>query len=92
MSVFARVDAVEPGEGLHGVEAGQHLVHVHRVQQRLVEAGLELLGHDQHLVVVAGELLGGLRLREAVHRRLGELDAVPSITVPENATRAPMSS
>jgi hypothetical protein len=35
-------DAIEPGQGLYRVESGQHLVHVHGVQQGLVEAGLEL--------------------------------------------------
>ena len=55
------------------VEPGERLVDVHRVQQRLVEAGLELLGDDQHLVVVASSnALGGLGLGEAVHVRLGE--------------------
>ena len=52
MSVFSAVDAVEPGERLHGVQPGERLVHEHRVQQRLVVAGLELLRDDEHLVVV----------------------------------------
>ena len=50
--LLARVGAVEPREGLHGLDAREPLVHVHRVQQRLVEAGLVLLGDDQHLVLV----------------------------------------
>ena len=41
----------------------QLLVHVHRVQQRLVEAGLELLGDDQEAVLVPLEGLGGLGSR-----------------------------
>ena len=39
------------------------LVDVHRVEQRLVEPGLELLGHDEDLVLVPAELLGGLATR-----------------------------
>ena len=35
---------VEPGERLHRLDARERLVHVHRVQQRLVVAGLELVG------------------------------------------------
>ena len=34
------------------MQAGERLVHEHRVQQRLVVAGLELLRDDEHLVVV----------------------------------------
>ena len=34
------------------------LVHVHRVQQWLVESGLELLRHDEHAVIRRAELLG----------------------------------
>ena len=70
-----RVDPVQPRQGLHGVEATEDLVDVHGVQQRLVEPGLELFGHDQHLVVVGVEPLGGLPVREAVHAGLGEVVA-----------------
>ena len=65
------VRAVEPRERLHRVDAAELLVHVHRVQQRLVEAGLELVGDDQEAVLRPLERLGGLRLREAVHAGLG---------------------
>ena len=47
-----RVDPVEPGERLHGGDAGQRLVHVHGAQQRLVEPGLVLVGDDQEPVLV----------------------------------------
>ena len=70
-AILAVVDAVEPGQGLHGGEPAERLVDVHRVQQRLVEAGLVFLRDDEDLPVVSCELLGGLRLREAVHVRLG---------------------
>ena len=46
-----RMDAVQPRQRLHRRQPDQHLVHVHRLKQRLVEPGLELLGHDQHPVV-----------------------------------------
>jgi hypothetical protein len=37
---------------VHRLDAGEHPVHVHRVQQWLVVAGLELVGTDQEEVVV----------------------------------------
>ena len=37
---------VEAGEGLHRLDAGQRLIDVHRVQQRFVVPGLELVGAD----------------------------------------------
>ena len=40
---------------LHRLDARQALVHVHAAQQRLVEAGLELVGDEQDLVFVAFE-------------------------------------
>ena len=51
------------------------LVHVHRVQQRLVVAGLELVGADQEAIRVLLDLVGDLARREAVERRLGHLRA-----------------
>ena len=86
---LARMGAVEPRERLHGLDACQPLVHVHRVQKRLVEAGLVLLGHQQHLVFVRAELLRQLLLPDAlVHADFGVLHAghVGIITVPEKAT------
>ncbi len=53
--VLAGVGAVEAGEGLHGLDARQPLIHVHAAEQRLVEAGLELVGDEQDLVLVALE-------------------------------------
>ena len=74
--LLERVDAVQPRERLHRLDAGETLVHVQRVQQRLVEARLVLLGDQEHLVVVRRELLRQLRLPDAgVHRllRVGHL-------------------
>ena len=67
--------AVEPRERLHRLDARERLVHVHRVQQRLVVAGLELVGADQEAVRVFLDLVGDLAAREAVQRRLGHLRA-----------------
>jgi RNase P/RNase MRP subunit POP5 len=58
--VLLRVRAVEPRERLHRLDAGQGLVHVHRVQQRLVVAGLELVGADQEAVRVLLDAVGDL--------------------------------
>jgi hypothetical protein len=54
--VLLRVRAVEPRQGLHRFDAGERLVHVHRVQQRLVVAGLELVGADQKAVRIGLDL------------------------------------
>ena len=53
--VFAGVTAVQTRQRLHGLNAAEPLVHVHRAQQRLVEPGLELVGHQQDAVVAALE-------------------------------------
>lgn len=55
------------------LDAGQVLVDVHRVQQRLVIAGLELVGADEEAVRIFRDLLGDPAGREAVQRRLGDL-------------------
>ena len=73
--VLLRVRAVEPREGLHGLDARERLVHVHRVQQRLVVAGLELVGADQEAVRVLLDLVGDVAARKAVERGLGDLRA-----------------
>ena len=76
-----RVDAVQPRQRLHGLDARQPLVHVHRVQQRLVEAGLVLLRHEQHLVLLRGELLGQLLLADAVVHALFGVGDVGELVV-----------
>ena len=90
-ALLQRVDAVEARERLHRGQPDQRLVDVHRVQQRLVEAGLELLGDDQHAVLGRRELLGRAALGKAVHVGLGERLPVPSSILPENATSVLMS-
>ena len=54
---LARVGTIEPREGLDGSHAIEPSVDVHGVQQRLIEAGLILLGDNQQLIRVAGKLL-----------------------------------
>jgi hypothetical protein len=63
--------AVEPRQRLHRVHPAELLVHVHRVEQRLIEARLELVGDDEEAVLRPLEDLPGLRLGEAVHPGLG---------------------
>ncbi|HEX2031809.1 MAG TPA: hypothetical protein VHL78_10465, partial [Actinomycetota bacterium] len=62
--VLVGVDAVEAGQRLDGVHPVEPLVHEHRVEEGLVEAGLELLRHHQDPVLVRGEPLGRLGLGE----------------------------
>ena len=50
--LLAPVHPVEAREGLHGLDAGQPLVDVHGAQQGLIEAGLVLVGDNQHPVSV----------------------------------------
>ena len=73
--VFLRVRPVQPRERLHRLDAGERLVHVHRVEQRFVVAGLELVRADEEPVRVLLDLPGDLRGRKAVQRRLGHRPA-----------------
>ncbi len=67
--------AIQARERLHRLDARELLVDVHRVQQRLVVVGLELVGADQEAVRVLLNLVGDLARRKAVERRLGHLGA-----------------
>ena len=67
--------SVEPREGLHRVHAAQLLVDVHGVEERLVEAGLELVRDDEEPAVRPLEGPRGLRLRNPVHVGLGKATA-----------------
>ena len=58
--MFLRVGAVESRQGLHRFYAGKLLVHVHRVQQRLVVAGLEFVGANQEAVGIFLNLVSDL--------------------------------
>ena len=49
--VLAGMGAIQPRERLHGLNARQPPIDVHAAQQRLVEAGLELVGDQQDLII-----------------------------------------
>ena len=70
------VGAVEAGEGLHGLDAGEHLVDVHGVQERLVVAGLELVGADEEAVRVLLKVVGDAAGGEAVETGFADLLAL----------------
>ena len=73
--VFPGVGAVQAAQRLHRLDAGQALVHIHAAQQRLVKAGLELVGHRQDLILLALKGLADVATFElGVQRRavLGE--------------------
>ncbi len=53
--VLAGIGAVQARQGLHGLDAPQSFVHIHATQQRLIEAGLEFVRHQQDLIFVALE-------------------------------------
>src|SRR2546425_521864 len=53
-----RMNTVQSREGLYGLDTRQPLVHVHRVQERLVKPGLVLLRHQEYLVFLSREFLG----------------------------------
>ena len=61
---LARVRAVQAGQRLHRVHPAELLVHIHRVEQWLVETGLKLVGDDQEAVVRFLELGRGLTLAD----------------------------
>ena len=65
--------SVQPAQRLNGINATELLIHVHRVEQRLIKASLELLCHDQQPVLLGLERGRGLRFREPVHAGFGEL-------------------
>ena len=73
--VLLGVRPVEARQGLHGLDAREDLVHIHRVQEWLVVPGLELVGADQEAIRVLGDPVGDHPAGEPVQRRLGHLDA-----------------
>jgi hypothetical protein len=85
--MLLRMRTVQARQGLHRLDARQRLVHIHRVQQRLVVAGLELVGADQEAVRVALDLFGDFAAREAVERRLAHLAATVVVLAREGDDR-----
>ena len=71
--VLVLVRPVETGERLHRLDAGERLVNVHRVQQRLVVAGLKLVGADQEAIGRFLNARGDLGRGKAVERSLADL-------------------
>lgn len=71
---LAGVGAIEAREGLHGGNTGQFLVYVHSDEAGFVEAGLELVGDDEDLIVLLAERSG--RVAAPVERGLGDGFAV----------------
>src|SRR5450756_2067101 len=72
---LARVGPVEPRQGLDRLDAGQHLVHIHCVQERFVVSGLELVCADKEAVGVLLELRRDHAAGEAIERCLAHLSA-----------------
>ena len=66
--------AVQAREGLHGGDARQSLVHVHAAEKRLVKARLELVGHQEDLILIRIE-----RLAYIPPLRLGFSDLLVSV-------------
>ena len=57
---FVLDGSVQTRQSLHGTDAGQRFVDIHRVQQRLIETGLELVRNDQQTVRLGFKLAGRL--------------------------------
>ncbi|MDT4835455.1 hypothetical protein FQZ97_691210 [compost metagenome] len=55
---------------MHGLNSAQLLVHVHATEQRLVEAGLEFVSHQQNLVLVAAECFADIAATQVRVQRL----------------------
>ena len=71
--VFLRVRPIETRQRLDRLDTGQDLVHVHRVQQRLVVPGLELVGTNEEPKRVLLDFVGDPAGREAIEGRLTDL-------------------
>ena len=52
---FARIGAIQAGERLHALDAAEGFIHVHRAQFRLVKTGLEFIGDQHDLIIIAVE-------------------------------------
>ena len=80
-SSLAGVDPVQPGEGLHGGDARELLIDVHRHEARLVEAGLELVRDDEDAV----DALLAERPADVAHAVHGHLGDALAVLVGERA-------
>src|SRR5664279_6082262 len=52
--LLASMNPIQARQRLHRLNVSQALVHIHRVEQRLVEAGLVLVRDNEHLVQILG--------------------------------------
>jgi len=86
--VLLRMRPVQARQGLHCLDARQGLVHVHRVQQRLVVARLELFGAYEEAVGVFLEAVRNVARREAVEGRLRYLHTAGFVFAGERNDRA----
>ena len=67
------VPAVQSRECLYGLDVLEFLVHEHGVEHGLVEAGLIFVGHNEHVVEVAGEIERELVFRDVLVAPLVQL-------------------
>ena len=71
--VLARVRPVQPRKRLHRLDARQPLVDIHPAQERLIEAGLEFVRHQQDLILVALERFANVAALQIGIERLAVL-------------------
>ena len=71
--IFAGMGAVQAGKRLHRLDAGQPFVYIHPAEQRLVEAGLEFVSHQQDLIFVGLECLANVAAFQVWIERLAVL-------------------
>ena len=66
--VLMRVGTVEARERLYRFDAGERLIHIHRVEQRFVVTGLELVRADKKAIGVFLNLVGDVPAGKSVQR------------------------
>jgi hypothetical protein len=49
------ISPIHPGERLHRLDSRKPLIHLHSAKQWFIEAGLELVGDQQNLVLIRFE-------------------------------------
>jgi hypothetical protein len=74
--VFLRVRAIEPRQSLNGFDPRERLVHIHRVQQWFIVAGLKLVGANEEAIRFVLYLCSNFAAWESVERELTCLGAV----------------
>ena len=74
-AVFPIGDSIQTRQRLHRVKTGQYFVHIHCVQQRLIETRLVLLGDDKDVANLI-ETFCGLTVGKTVELGFGHVNAV----------------